>query len=175
MKFFIFFICFSMTFLLSKSFKPLSLNTKSIFNRNKLYNMKQFSSTATSATSSSLPVKLTPEERSTILEPLLSNEWYQTFPTSSSTPFDASLFPFSSTLLQRDCLVKNFKFKNFSEAFGFMSSVALIAEKTSHHPEWFNVCNRVSILLSTHDCDGVSAKDVKLAKTIDNLYKKYEN
>ena len=69
----------------------------------------------------------------------------------------------------RDELQKSFKFKNFAEAFAFMSHVALLAEKADHHPEWFNVYNRVDITLSTHDAGGVSDKDFVLAKLIDAL------
>ena len=67
----------------------------------------------------------------------------------------------------RDAITRSFKFKNFSEAWGFMARVALLAESQDHHPEWFNVYNRVDITLSTHDCGGLSARDVKLAKSID--------
>ena len=67
----------------------------------------------------------------------------------------------------RDAIKKSFKFKTFSEAWGFMSRVALAAEAMNHHPEWFNVYNRVDIVLSTHDCGGLSERDVKLAKRID--------
>ena len=67
----------------------------------------------------------------------------------------------------RDAIEKSFKFKSFNEAWGFMTRVALAAEKLNHHPEWFNVYNRVDILLSTHDCDGLSELDIKLAKRID--------
>jgi 4a-hydroxytetrahydrobiopterin dehydratase len=69
----------------------------------------------------------------------------------------------------RDALVRGFKFKDFVEAFGFMTRVALLAEKADHHPEWSNVYNRVEILLTTHDCDGLSARDLALAKAIDEL------
>ena len=69
----------------------------------------------------------------------------------------------------RDAIQRSIKFKNFNEAWGFMNRVALHAEKQDHHPEWFNVYNRVDILLSTHDCDGLSERDVKLAKIIDKL------
>lgn len=64
---------------------------------------------------------------------------------------------------------REFKFKNFSEAWAFMSRVALIAEKHNHHPEWSNVWNRVAITLTTHDAGGVSDRDVKMAKAIDEL------
>jgi len=69
----------------------------------------------------------------------------------------------------RDAIQRSFKFKNFNEAWGFMARVALMAEKQDHHPEWFNVYNRVDILLTTHDCNGLSERDVKLAKGIDKL------
>ena len=67
----------------------------------------------------------------------------------------------------RDCIVKTFKFKDFVEAFGFMTRVALAAEKADHHPEWFNVYNRVEVLLTTHDADGVTQRDIDLAKFMD--------
>lgn len=69
----------------------------------------------------------------------------------------------------RDALVRSFKFRNFVEAFGFMTRVALLAEKMDHHPEWSNVYNRVEILLTTHDCNGLSARDLALAEAIDKL------
>jgi 4a-hydroxytetrahydrobiopterin dehydratase len=64
---------------------------------------------------------------------------------------------------------RSFKFKDFIEAWGFMNRVALLAQSQDHHPEWFNVYNKVDITLSTHDCGGLSARDVKLAKAIDAL------
>jgi 4a-hydroxytetrahydrobiopterin dehydratase len=64
---------------------------------------------------------------------------------------------------------KEFKFKNFVEAFGFMSSVALLAERLDHHPEWFNVYNRVKIDLNTHEAGGLTNLDVELAKKIEAL------
>ena len=69
----------------------------------------------------------------------------------------------------RDAVQRSFKFKTFSEAWGFMNRVALLAETQDHHPEWFNVYNRVDILLTTHDCDGLSERDVKLSRAIDKL------
>jgi 4a-hydroxytetrahydrobiopterin dehydratase len=69
----------------------------------------------------------------------------------------------------RDAITKSFKFADFNQAFGFMARIALMAEKLDHHPEWFNVYNKVEITLSTHDAGGVSALDVKLAKFIDGL------
>ena len=69
----------------------------------------------------------------------------------------------------RDAIQKSFKFADFTAAWGFMARVALAAEKADHHPEWFNVYNRVDITLSTHDAGGLSAKDVALAKVIDSV------
>jgi 4a-hydroxytetrahydrobiopterin dehydratase len=66
---------------------------------------------------------------------------------------------------------KTFEFDDFVEAFGFMAKVAMEAEKMNHHPEWFNVYNRVTIDLVTHDVGGISNYDIKLAKTIDQLAK----
>lgn len=68
----------------------------------------------------------------------------------------------------RDAIAKSFKFADFNEAWGFMARVALAAEKADHHPEWFNVYNRVDITLSTHDAGGLSDKDVALAKFIES-------
>ncbi len=69
----------------------------------------------------------------------------------------------------RDAIERSFVFKNFSEAWGFMSRVALAAEKLDHHPEWVNVYNRVAITLSTHDCGGLSERDLALARRIDRI------
>ena len=68
-----------------------------------------------------------------------------------------------------EAIQRSFKFKDFIEAWGFMTRVALLAQSQDHHPEWFNVYNKVDITLSTHDCGGLSARDVKLAKSIDAL------
>lgn len=72
-------------------------------------------------------------------------------------------------LADRDAIRRGFKFRSFSEAWGFISRVALLAETQDHHPEWSNVYSRVEILLTTHDCAGLSARDIKLAKSIDAL------
>lgn len=64
---------------------------------------------------------------------------------------------------------RKFKFADFSEAFAFMARVALLAEKRDHHPEWFNVYNRVEITLTTHDAGGLSLRDVEMAEAIDAL------
>jgi 4a-hydroxytetrahydrobiopterin dehydratase len=70
---------------------------------------------------------------------------------------------------ERDTIIKTYKFADFKTAWGFMSSVALKAEQMDHHPEWFNVYNKVDVTLTTHDVDGVSEKDVELARFMDAL------
>uniref|UniRef100_A0A8D3A3F9 4a-hydroxytetrahydrobiopterin dehydratase n=1 Tax=Scophthalmus maximus TaxID=52904 RepID=A0A8D3A3F9_SCOMX len=70
---------------------------------------------------------------------------------------------------ERDAIFKDLHFKTFNQAFGFMSRVALQAEKMNHHPEWFNVYNKVQITLTTHDCGGLSKRDIKMAKFIDKI------
>ncbi|KAJ2791902.1 Pterin-4-alpha-carbinolamine dehydratase 2 [Coemansia guatemalensis] len=74
---------------------------------------------------------------------------------------------------ERDAISKSFLFDNFNSAFAFMTSVAMKAEKMDHHPEWFNVYNRVNITLSTHDCQGLSTRDVALASYIDKAAAKF--
>jgi 4a-hydroxytetrahydrobiopterin dehydratase len=69
----------------------------------------------------------------------------------------------------RDAITRQFLFKDFSEAFAFMTRVALLAEVRDHHPEWSNVWNRVDILLTTHDAGGLSRRDVGMARAIDAL------
>jgi 4a-hydroxytetrahydrobiopterin dehydratase len=69
-------------------------------------------------------------------------------------------------------ITRDFKFKNFIEAFSFMTAVALIAEKSGHHPDWKNSYNKVTIALSTHDATGITTKDFKLAIAIDEIFEK---
>ena len=69
----------------------------------------------------------------------------------------------------RDAITRTFRFKDFNAAFGFMTRAALAAEKLDHHPEWFNVYNRVEVLLATHDADGVTELDVTLASFMDEI------
>jgi 4a-hydroxytetrahydrobiopterin dehydratase len=69
----------------------------------------------------------------------------------------------------KDAIHRAFRFKDFIEAWGFMNRVALLAQAQDHHPEWSNVYNKVDIVLTTHDCKGVSDRDLKLARDIDKL------
>ena len=75
----------------------------------------------------------------------------------------------TSWKLLDDQLVREFKFKDFIEAFGFMTKVALLAQQANHHPEWSNVYNKVKICLTTHDAGGITIKDTDLALEIENL------
>ena len=74
-----------------------------------------------------------------------------------------------SEVEDRDAIRKTYHFGTFREAWGFMSEVALLAETMDHHPEWFNVYNRVEIILTTHDVEGVSDRDIALARAIDEI------
>ena len=82
---------------------------------------------------------------------------------------NAQLEEISGWTVENEKLHKEFQFNSFVEAFGFMVRVALIAESMNHHPEWFNVYNRVTVDLATHDAGGISALDFELAKKIDAL------
>lgn len=70
---------------------------------------------------------------------------------------------------RRDAIARTFTFKDFNAAFGFMTRVALAAERMNHHPEWLNVWNRVEVTLSTHDAGGLTERDLKLAETMDRI------
>ena len=94
-----------------------------------------------------------------------------TVPRLTDAERDAALAPLSGWSLRGDGLAieRTFRFADFGEAFGFMARVALAAEKADHHPEWFNVWNRVEITLTTHEAGGLSARDVALAEAIDKM------
>jgi 4a-hydroxytetrahydrobiopterin dehydratase len=81
----------------------------------------------------------------------------------------ATRLPLWSMVAGRDAIERRFEFRDFSEAWGFMNRVALLAESHNHHPDWSNVWSRVRIELSTHDAGGLTGKDVKLAQAIDAL------
>ena len=87
----------------------------------------------------------------------------------TDTELNANLAELSGWTVENGKLHKQFQFNSFVEAFGFMASVALVVESMNHHPEWFNVYNRVRIDLMTHDADGISALDFELAKKVDEL------
>ncbi len=91
--------------------------------------------------------KLEGDQRNDVLKQLQSNGW--------------------KLVDNRDALSKTFIFKNFNQAFGFMTRVALLAEKLDHHPEWFNVYNKVEVTLSTHDMNGLSTHDAQMAQFMD--------
>jgi 4a-hydroxytetrahydrobiopterin dehydratase len=93
--------------------------------------------------------RLSAETRGTLLDPLLKNGWQM---------HD-----------DRDAIHKTFKFADFADAFGWMTRVAIWAEKWDHHPEWDNVYSRVNVVLITHDVDGLSTLDVKMARKMDGL------
>jgi 4a-hydroxytetrahydrobiopterin dehydratase len=93
--------------------------------------------------------KLSDTARKTTLQPLLKNGW--------------------KMVEGRDAIAKSYTFGDFVEALGFMTRAGVWAEKWNHHPEWFNVYNRVEVTLSTHDVEGLSALDVKLARKFDGL------
>ena len=94
-----------------------------------------------------------------------------TVPRLTDAERDAALARLSGWSLRADGLAieRTFRFADFGEAFGFMARVALAAEKADHHPEWFNVWNRVEITLTTHDAGGLSTRDVALAEAIDAM------
>jgi 4a-hydroxytetrahydrobiopterin dehydratase len=87
----------------------------------------------------------------------------------SPNDLDAALSELNGWDLQNGKLHRQFQFPSFVEAFGFMSSVALVAEAMGHHPEWFNVYNRVTVDLTTHDAGGITTKDVELARRMNDL------
>jgi len=97
------------------------------------------------------PTLLSEAERASLLAPLLKKEGW------------------SLATNGRDAIVRDYIFNDFIDAFSFMTKVALLAEKAEHHPEWSNVYNKVQILLSTHDCGGLSKRDTDLASQIDAL------
>lgn len=76
----------------------------------------------------------------------------------------------ASWVLEGDALRKSFKFKSFIRAFGWMSQMAIWAEKLNHHPEWYNVYNKVDVRLTTHDADGISELDFKLAEKMEKFF-----
>ncbi|KAI9296180.1 4a-hydroxytetrahydrobiopterin dehydratase [Neoconidiobolus thromboides FSU 785] len=93
--------------------------------------------------------KLNSEQRSIYLKQIQVNGW--------------------ELVQDRDAIKKTYLFQDFNQAFGFMTRVAIKADKMDHHPEWFNVYNKVEVTLSTHDCNGLSENDIELANFMDSL------
>jgi len=75
---------------------------------------------------------------------------------------------------ERSAISRSFKFVDFANAFAFMTQIAITADKRDHHPEWFNVYNRVDITLTTHDINGLSQRDIDLARYCDGAYARFE-
>lgn len=88
----------------------------------------------------------------------------------STEELPSALKPLTGWQLENNSIIKEFKFLNFIGAFAFMTKIALAAEKMNHHPDWSNVYNRVRVRLSTHDADGITDLDIKLAQQIDKFY-----
>ncbi len=82
---------------------------------------------------------------------------------------DEELKKLTGWSVKNDKLHKEFQFDNFNQAFGFMTRAAMEIEKMNHHPEWFNVYNRITVDLTTHDADGITNNDVNLAKILNSL------
>lgn len=90
-------------------------------------------------------------------------------PEKIDTAQALSALPEWKAISGRDAITRTFVFKDFNAAFGFMARVALVAERMDHHPEWFNVYNRVEVVLATHDAGGVTDLDVRMAQFMDTL------
>jgi 4a-hydroxytetrahydrobiopterin dehydratase len=102
----------------------------------------------------------------------MSNGQQKMYRKLSGSEIESSISSLETWAIKDSKLHRSFKFGNFVEAFSFMTEVALHAEKMDHHPEWFNVYNTVKIDLMTHDVNGVSDYDIKLANMINNIYQK---
>ena len=90
----------------------------------------------------------------------------------SESEIESAISNLKVWVVRNSKLHRSFEFKNFVEAFAFMTEIALQAEKMDHHPEWFNVYNKVTIDLMTHDANGISDRDIKLANIIDSIFEK---
>ena len=102
----------------------------------------------------------------------MSNDQKKKYRKLSGSEIESAISSLNAWAIKDSKLQRSFKFGNFVEAFTFMTEVALHAEKMDHHPEWFNVYNTVKIDLMTHDVDGLSDYDIKLANLINSIYEK---
>ncbi|XP_030564032.1 pterin-4-alpha-carbinolamine dehydratase isoform X2 [Drosophila novamexicana] len=116
----------------------------------RFFSKQQLTATA-SAKKPKMVAKLTEQERAEKLQPLLDAGW--------------------CLVEGRDAIYKEFLFKDFNQAFSFMTGVALLAEKMNHHPEWFNVYNKLQVTLSTHDVGGLSSQDIRMATYLETQSK----
>ena len=108
-----------------------------------------------SSIATSPPLLLNKEQREELVKPLVENRGWNLGDLNDS---------------KRDALTKEFTFKDFITAYGFMTQIAIKSESINHHPEWFNVYNRVRLTWSTHDCSGLSKLDIQMAQFCDLLY-----
>ncbi|CAK5089980.1 unnamed protein product [Meloidogyne enterolobii] len=140
-------------FLKHKTFSQKLIDTTTTTSKHFLsFTAQQNNNTKTTKNMSCGSPLLTSEQRSNLLQPLIKEKGWKITPG-------------------RDAIQKEFKFEDFNEAFGFMTRIALKADKMNHHPEWFNVYNKVDITLSSHDVKGISERDVKLATFIEKCFK----
>ena len=102
----------------------------------------------------------------------MSNDQQKKYRKLSGTEIESAISSLGAWAVKDSKLHRSFKFGNFVEAFTFMTEIALHAEKMDHHPEWFNVYNLVKIDLKTHDVDGISDHDIKLAHLMNGIYEK---
>ena len=102
----------------------------------------------------------------------MSNDQQKRYRKLSESEIESAISSLKDWAVKDSKLHRSFKFRNFVEAFTFMTEVALHAEKMDHHPEWFNVYNTVTIDLMTHDVNSISDHDIKLANQINNIFEK---
>jgi 4a-hydroxytetrahydrobiopterin dehydratase len=100
----------------------------------------------------------------------MSNDQQKRYRKLSGSEIESAISNLGAWAIKDSKLHRSFKFENFIEAFTFMTEIALQAEKMDHHPEWFNVYNTVKIDLMTHDVNGISDHDIKLADLINRIY-----
>ncbi|XP_073818124.1 pterin-4a-carbinolamine dehydratase [Musca autumnalis] len=134
--------------------KPVEKRARLVATTNNLTTIRNSSTTATVPIQKKKKMaKLTEQERTEQLQPLLDAGW--------------------SMVNGRDAIYREYIFQDFNQSFRFMTGVALLAEKMNHHPEWFNVYNKLQVTMSTHDVGGLSAKDIRMAKYMEEEFKRF--